>query len=441
MYNKNSSNLGDRIKFIIQNAIDTRDFNQLNRDIEFTVKDAIEDAKDALGANRPYHSGDGRRSYRREHANRRKHYRSGWNNEQSRDSSYADFQTEKRSSVSANSTSYPSIPIGRVSGVLLTVFGWILFSLSGISIFVLTLIGAAIHNLTVLGTISAWLSPLFLASLIMVNRGAHIRHRLKRFNQYRQLFNDRSYYAISDLTAYTRLKKKAIIKDLRKMITIGMFPEGHIDEQETCIMLNQESFQQYRELQNRIRNQKSEPIENQTASQTVKETATEKSANTATSAETDAALKQAINNGRECIEQLKEINDALPGEEISQKLDRLETVIDKIFENVALHPEQLSEIQKFMAYYLPTTLKLLKTYQEFELQPVQGDNITSAKSEIESTLDTIIKAFETLLDSLFEDTAMDVSTDISVLKTMLAQEGLTEDTFAAKKAFGGLENE
>ena len=32
-----------------------------------------------------------------------------------------------------------------------------------------------------------------------------------------------------------------------------------------------------------------------------------------------------------------------------------------------------------------------------------------------------------MLDSVFEDTAMDVSSDISVLNTVLAQEGLTED--------------
>ncbi len=80
-----------------------------------------------------------------------------------------------------------------------------------------------------------------------------------------------------------------------------------------------------------------------------------------------------------------------------------------------------------MEYYLPTTLKLLEAYKEFDRQPVQGENITTAKKEIEKTLDTINLAFENLLDDLFEDAAMDVSTDISVLNTMLAQEGLTEN--------------
>ena len=57
----------------------------------------------------------------------------------------------------------------------------------------------------------------------------------------------------------------------------------------------------------------------------------------------------------------------------------------------------------------------------------RGENITSSKKEIEETIDTLNVAFEKLLDSIFEDTAMDVSSDISVLNTVLAQEGLTED--------------
>ena len=65
----------------------------------------------------------------------------------------------------------------------------------------------------------------------------------------------------------------------------------------------------------------------------------------------------------------------------------------------------------------------------FSEQPVQGENITSAKKEIERMLDDINQAFEKMFDKLFEDDAMDISTDISVLSMMLAQEGLLEDEF------------
>ena len=60
-------------------------------------------------------------------------------------------------------------------------------------------------------------------------------------------------------------------------------------------------------------------------------------------------------------------------------------------------------------------------------------NLQASKKEIEDTLDTLNQAFEKLLDSVFQDTAWDVSSDISVLHTLLAQEGLTDDDFAKMK--------
>ena len=134
-------------------------------------------------------------------------------------------------------------------------------------------------------------------------------------------------------------------------------------------------------------------------------------------------------DGDRVIRQIREANDAIPGEEISQKLFRLEEITSKIFDHVEKHPEKLPEIRKFLNYYLPITLKLVNAYREFDSQPVQGENIMSAKAEIRETLDTINLAFENLLDSLFENAAMDVSTDISALEAMLAQEGLTGNDF------------
>ena len=131
----------------------------------------------------------------------------------------------------------------------------------------------------------------------------------------------------------------------------------------------------------------------------------------------------------EKIPAVREMNDAIPGEEVSAQLEQLEMVTSKIFSHVERHPEQIPEIRKFMAYYLPTTLKLVKAYREFDSQTIEGETISSAKAEIQNTLDTINMAFVKLLDSLFEDAAFDISTDITVLQTMLAQEGLTKKDF------------
>ena len=138
-------------------------------------------------------------------------------------------------------------------------------------------------------------------------------------------------------------------------------------------------------------------------------------------------VKRVIEQGDAYVKKIRQCNEAIPGEAISAKIDHMEVLVDKIFDRVEQKPDTVGDIRKLMEYYLPTTIKLLETYAEMDAQPIGGENIRTSKKEIEDTLDTINIAFEKLLDSLFQETAWDISSDISVFNTMLAQEGLTED--------------
>ena len=111
---------------------------------------------------------------------------------------------------------------------------------------------------------------------------------------------------------------------------------------------------------------------------------------------------------------------------MSNKLYRLEEIMNKIFAQVRKNPESAEELHKLMDYYLPTTKKLLSAYIELDKQP-DLDNVTKTKAEISDAMDIINEAFENLLDSLFQDMAWDISSDISVMKTMMAQDGLTAE--------------
>ena len=133
--------------------------------------------------------------------------------------------------------------------------------------------------------------------------------------------------------------------------------------------------------------------------------------------------------GQAYIQKLRACNDAIPGELVSEKISRMEELTKRIFDRVEQDPDSVDDIERLMEYYLPTAVKLLEAYEELDHQPVQGENILNSKKEIEDTLDTLNIAFEKLLDDLFQETAWDVSSDITVLKMMLAQEGLTEDDF------------
>ena len=133
------------------------------------------------------------------------------------------------------------------------------------------------------------------------------------------------------------------------------------------------------------------------------------------------------------LRQLREVNDAIPGEEMSAKIDRLEAVTTRIFELAEKDPDKLPQLRRFMDYYLPTALKLLKSYAEFDRQGVEGAILSDSKKKIEETMDTLVVGFEQQLDKLFQDDALDLSADISVLKNMMAQDGLSgEDSPFAK---------
>ena len=134
-----------------------------------------------------------------------------------------------------------------------------------------------------------------------------------------------------------------------------------------------------------------------------------------------------IDEGNEYLKKLRAANDAIPDEALSECIDRMERASADIFAYIADHPGKAPQIRKFMNYYLPTTLKLLGSYERLSRQSVKGENITSTMFNIAGMMHTVADAFEKQLDALFTDEAMDISADITVFETMLKQEGFVEE--------------
>ena len=134
-------------------------------------------------------------------------------------------------------------------------------------------------------------------------------------------------------------------------------------------------------------------------------------------------------DGQAYMERLRELNIQIPGEVISNKLYKLDYLLKRIFQTLREHPEKSDQMRRFMEYYLPTTVKLVESYAEFDSAGVEGENIRTAKEEIEKTMDTINEAFEKLLDDLYQNAAFEASADARVLKTVLAQDGYMKSDF------------
>lgn len=127
------------------------------------------------------------------------------------------------------------------------------------------------------------------------------------------------------------------------------------------------------------------------------------------------------------LKELRELNNRIPGEEMSAKISRMEDLTAKIFRLAKEQPEKLGSMRKFMDYYLPTSLKLLRRYEKMDAQGVEGTNIRESKRQIEETMDTMVTAFEKQLDKLFLSESIDISADIAAMQNLMRADGLMEN--------------
>lgn len=303
-------------------------------------------------------------------------------------------------------------------GILKTVFGGIL-SITG---FTFTLISGIFHLVGMAA--GAMAAPLVggLASLVggtfLLTGGIRSLGKVSRYKVYLKTLDQKTHIALEKLARSVGKPVKFVRKELHGMIDEGLFLEGHLDREENNLITSDETYQHYEtsrlELEARQKAQAKEQAEQVQSAVSPK-------------------VQEVLDRGNAYLREIRRCNDEIPGEEISAKISRLESIVQRIFERAEAHPEIIPDLKKLMDYYLPMTIKLLNAYADMDRQPIQGETIQASKKEIDATLDTLNLAFEKLLDSVFQDTAMDVSSDISVLQTLLAQEGLTGDEFSKNK--------
>ena len=378
MDKKDFSNLEDQIMSTVSNALKAIDFANLKKDINDKTEDTLNQFKSKLN---------------------------GYSEK------YIGLNKKSKNNISRYINKKPA---GSISGIL-----YILLGASGSFVFGSSVLTFLIFNTFFSGIILGsniifGVLFLFLAvSVALLLRGINLRKRVKRFKKYVRFIDDNSYFLIKDLAKFAKEKESFVVKDLSKMIDLGMFLEGHIDEEKTYFMLSDEVYGDYLNLKKQ---------------QMVRESNNEKLNEEIENLEKEE-IESTIKIGRNYIEQIKNIRNDLYKEEIAIKLDKLGNISNQILIQVEKNPKKIQEVNKFINHYLPITIKLISSYKDINNQLVQSENIESAKSEIEKSIDLINSAFENLLDDLFEDVVLDISTDISVLKTLFKQEGLAEDDF------------
>ena len=207
---------------------------------------------------------------------------------------------------------------------------------------------------------------------------------------------------VSMLADLTHQKPKKVHKRLQKYIRKGWL-NAWLDDKTDTLYLTAED---YRAAQEALAAQHARPAPQPEAAP-----------------ETPLNLETARRFAKVLEQEQQLMQDAQGAEELAHMQKTTEAICDWL----EAHPESLPKARRFAEYYIPTTLKLLHTYNDVQGQ--QGENAETIRRDIAGILHTLNQAYDTLYDTLLSDVAMDVSSEIAALQGMLANDGLTGGNF------------
>ena len=207
---------------------------------------------------------------------------------------------------------------------------------------------------------------------------------------------------VSMLADLTHQTKKKVLKKLRSYIHKGWLNAWLDDETETLYL----TAEDYR---------------------AAKEAATAAAAQPQPENEETGDTPLNLDTARRFAAVLEKEQQLMQDAQAREELAAMHKTTTAICDWLEAHPESQPKTRRFAEYYIPTTLKLLHTYNDVQGQ--QGENAETIRRDIAGILHTLNQAYENLYNNLLSDVAMDISSEIAALQGMLANDGLTGREF------------
>ena len=247
----------------------------------------------------------------------------------------------------------------------------------------------------------------FLGGGCMFASGILMRRAMQRQAAYLAIMGANEAMEIAGIAKKAGVSKKQAEKDLQRMIDKGFFgPSAYINRELGYIFLSSRADEELTEARKAAMEKTREATKRE-------------------------AAKQNASAYDQILAQIRDVNDRIPDEAMTEKITEIEQITREIFRAVEQEPEKRGKIDRFMSYFLPTTLKLLESYANMEKANVGGKNVNQSMHSIEVAMDTIVEGFRHQLDELYRTDAVSIETEIDVLTKMINRE-----TATAKQEFG-----
>ena len=341
--------LGDKVKKIIDTAVSTKDYRQMTEDIKQTVgqtvnsavNSAVDSGSEAIknGLNNVFGTGNSQSGDSGVYRNKTKEFEEKRRREREQEQERQRIEKEKAKEKML--TLYERNTGGRMKGMMIAVSGGILASGMGLGTLVLSIFGAVGNMSSLVTGGTCFMAVGALTGVGLLAGGIKKLGKLERFQKYIDTLGNHTYCNFEQLSAAVNKPVKFVKKDIKKMIDDRWFRQGHIDEQETCLITSNETYLQYTQTQKALEQKKQEEEKHQAEQERNRKN-------------TPPEVQEVLDKGNEFLDKIHRSNDAIPGEEISAKISRMELIVEKIFD-LAIHGRGAASITRILiAEKVPT---------------------------------------------------------------------------------------
>ena len=260
----------------------------------------------------------------------------------------------------------------------------------------------------IIGLIS--LAGAVIAPTIMWKLSNHYKRLAINYSRYRRELGNSTIISIRDLASAVSQTEEETIKDLLYFMKQNYFKQARIVENDSIFILDIPTFKLYKENLGKIPSYEKEQIgpaddfDSQNAS-------------------------DILSNCGKILRNMEEMARKISSPSFKADLAPLFENIRDILNILEKYPEKAIALNKFNDFYMPTSEKLVESYQEFEELETTDPKILRSMAEINGSIKTITEAFDKIKIDLISDRAMDIKTDIDTIRLVLKQEGLVEGDF------------
>lgn len=301
---------------------------------------------------------------------------------------------------------HPSIEPNITAVILCAIFSlaYIYFILIGYGT---TILSTKYLVFSLIGIISSVV--LLIANIFFISKFVTTIKYKHRYETYVDVLRFKSFEIVGDLAAYSNQSDRKLIKDLEHCVRQKLIPQGHFTRENLVFMISNEIYEQYEEKKAVYDRYFKKLIEERNRMK-----------------ERTEDINLIMDTGTKYVEKIHDSKELIKDKSVIKKLARMESIVSMIFHELDVNPSQASSLGVFLNYYLPTTEKLIEAYISIGEKQVSGISLENTKKEIENSLDTIIVAFENILERMYQAQELDITSDIAAMEIIMQQDGLTE---------------